>query len=700
MDALLKPRSVAVVGASPNPSFVSAALRNLLRYGYEGEVVAVNPRYTEVEGTRCYPSLLDIPHAVDLVVVGVAAARVPALLEEAEHKGVGALDIITSGFAETGAEGAERQRQLAEWAQRTGIVVGGPNCLGLMHVPSGMIALPTSFGKLLPGSVGVVLQSGMMAPTVLFPLFARGIGVTFAVTSGNEADVEASDYIRYFVDDEETRVIGVFAEQIKTPSRFIEACQAAAERQKPIVMLKIGRSEAARRAALAHTGSMVGSDDVIDAVLKKLGVSRVTSVDEMLEQIAVFHAPRLPRGPGVAAVIVSGGAAGLLSDLAPDCGIQFASLPESTLQELKKVVPEFGNVGNPLDVTGQAVFQTEILQRSIDLLAEARGVDVVVYGRSHPARLDAAAPVGKTLEEAAKRHTDTVFLAMALVGGHYYPSQSPDLPMAEPTDRLAGVPFLQGSDQGLKAIAALIRYAEFLRRRTQPRERSSRSIGVPAGRALSERASKAILAQYGIPVTRERLCTSVDEALMAAREIGYPVALKLEAPGLLHKTEAGAVLLDVADEAALREGFARLQALEIAGACGLVQEMVAGGVEVLLGMTSDPEFGPVIAVGLGGILVEVLEDVQFLIPPVNAADARAAIGNLRGVQVLHGARGRPPADIGALVDTIVRFSDLCLDLQDTVAEIDINPLIVSQTGVRAVDALIVPKEVDAAHGAS
>jgi acyl-CoA synthetase (NDP forming) len=698
MDALLRPRSVAVVGASPNPSFVSMALKNLLRYGYSGSAVAVNPRYDSIDGVPCYPSLLDVPHAVDLAVVGVAAARIPQLLEEAERKGVGALDVITSGFSETGPEGARRQAELSDWAKRTGIVVGGPNCLGLMHVPSGMMALPTNFSKPLPGAVGVVLQSGMMAPTVLIPLFARGIGVTFAVTTGNEADLEAADFIRYYVEDEQTRVIGVFAEQIKTPERFIEACERAADARKPIVMLKIGRSEAARRAALAHTGSLVGSDDVVDAVLRKLGVSRVASVDELLEQLAVFHSPRLPRGTGLSAIIVSGGAAGLLSDLAPDCGVSFSPLPESTAQALTAVVPEFGNVGNPLDVTGQAVFQTDILRKSIDLLAEAPNVDVIVYGRSHPARLDRASPVAQALEESVAKHPEIVFLAMALVGGHYFPSQYPDTPPADPTDMLNGTPFLQGADTGLKAIAALIRYAEFLRSRSSVPVSAPREPRAFGPSPLSERESKLLLAEYGIPITRERLATSLDDAVAAARELGYPVALKVE--GLAHKTEAGGVVLNVGDDAAVAQSYARLKTVP-GGRGVLVQEMVNGGVELLLGMTHDPQFGPIIAVGLGGIFVELLDDVQLLIPPVTEADARAALSRLRGIQVLHGARGRPPGDIVALVDTLVRFSELCVDVQDRVDEIDINPLIVLEHGVRAVDALIVPKkEGMAAHGSA
>ncbi len=702
MDALLRPRSVIVVGASPNPSFVSAALKNLLRYGYSGQVAAVNPKYDHIDTAACYPSLADVPFDVDLLVVGVAARLVPDLLRQAEEKRVGALEIITSGYAETGPDGARRQAELSAWAARTGIVVGGPNCLGLLHAPSGMVALPTTFAELTPGTVGVVLQSGMMAPTVLVPLLARGIGITFAATSGNEADVEAADYIHYLAEDDETRVIGVFAEQIKTPARFVEACHVAADRRKPIVMLKIGRSDAARRAALAHTGSMVGSDDVIDAVLRKLGVSRVDSVDEMLEQLAVFHSPRLPRGSGVATIIVSGGAAGLLSDLAAQCGVSFPALPEATASALREVVPEFGNVGNPLDVTGQAVFQTEILERSLDLLGEAPNVDVIVYGRGFPSRLDAAMPVGRILASAIERHPDKVFLTMSLVGGHFHPSPVADAVPAEPITRLGDTPFLQGSEYGLKAIAALIRYADFLRSRT-PLARAD-SVAAPEPRGpVTEREAKQILAHYGIPTTRERLATSAAEAVAAAAEIGYPVALKVESPTLLHKTEAGAVLLNIADAAAVERGCVQLSQLNVPDARGiLVQEMVPSGTEVILGMTRDPQFGPVIAVGLGGIFVELLQDVQLLIPPVSSADAQRALQQVRGVGVLHGARGRPRGDVRALLEAIVRFSTLCLDYQDAVDEIDINPLIVLPDGVKAVDCLIVPttKEVRVPHGAA
>lgn len=720
LDRLLRPRSVAVVGASPNPSFVSSILRNLLRHGYRGSVVAVNPRYDRVLDAPSYPSLLEIPHDVDLAVVGVAHRLIPPLLEQCARKGVGAVDIVSSGFAEMGGDaGAARQADLAAWARRTGIPVGGPNCLGLMNATLGMVALPTVFERLRPGAVGAVLQSGMMAPSVLVPLLARDIGLTIAVTTGNEADLEAADYIDALVADEATRIIACFTEQIRTPSRFLAACDRAAAAGKPIVMLKIGRSEGARRSALAHTGSLVGSDDVVAAVLRRLGVTRVRSVDELLEAVAAFHARKLPRGAGVGAVSVSGGAVGLLSDLAADCGVTFPPLPAETARHLAAVVPEFGSVGNPLDITGQGVFQTQIMERALDALAEAGPLDVIVWGRPFPSRLDRQSPAGRILERAAEKHPEVPFLVLSLVGGHLHASQNADLPMVEPITALDGVPFLQGGEAGLKAIAALIRYAAFQREREAlARERGGRRAPADAaarararlaeapGRVLTEREGKAILALYGIATAREALARTAEEAVAAAGEIGYPVVLKVESAALPHKTEAGAVLLNVPDAEAVRAGFARVLAnarraappATLAGV--LVQEMVGPGAEMIVGCRRDPQFGPVLACGLGGVLVEALRDAEILVPPVAASEVRAALARLRGYPVLEGVRGRGPADLDALVDAVLRFAELALDLGDRVREIDVNPLVVlpAGLGVRAVDCLIVPDDAPGPAG--
>lgn len=712
LDRMFRPRSVAVVGASPNPSFVSGILKNLLRYGYQGSVSAVNPKYATILDAPCYPSILDVPGPLDLVVVGVSHRLIPDVLEQSERKGVGALEIVTSGFSETGSdEGAGRQAKLVAWARRTGIPVGGPNCLGLMNATIGMVALPTVFEKLVAGHVGAILQSGMMAPSVIVPLLARGIGLTIGVTTGNEADLEAADYIRYCAEDDQTRVIACFTEQIKTPERFIAACELAAERKKPIVMLKIGRSEIARRSALAHTGSLVGSDAVVDAILRKLGVTRVDNVDELFEAVAVFHARKLPRGPGVAPLSVSGGAGGLLADLAPECGVTFPPLPEETARELRAVVPEYGSVGNPLDITGQGVYQPEIAARALDLLARAGNLDVVVWGRGFPSRLDRQSPIGQVLERAVVAHPDVLFLTMSYVSGHFHDSQNPDVPLVEPMDRLDGVPFLQGSETGLRAIAALIRYAAFQRDRQDARalkrltpnetaERARTLVHAAGGRAMSERESKAVLALYGIATTCETLATSLDQALSAAGQIGYPVALKVESPDILHKSDTNALVLDIRDAKGLEEGFGRVltnarraaPSADIRGV--LVQQMVPSGTEMIVGMSKDPQFGPVVACGLGGVFVETLKDIQLLLPPLAESEARSAIGRLRGYPLLLGTRGAPAADLDALVDTLLRFSELCDDLRDLAREIDVNPLIVwdNGRGVCAVDAMIVPTE--------
>jgi acyl-CoA synthetase (NDP forming) len=693
LDPLLRPRSVVVVGASPNPSFVSAILHNLLHAGYAGSVAAVNPRYESVYDAPCYPSVLDVPWPIDLVVVGVSWRAVPALLDQCEQKSAGALVVITSGFAESGGDGIGRQADLAAWAQRTHTPVGGPNCLGLMHVPTGLHVLPSSFTRVVPGQIGLVLQSGMMAPSVLTPLFARNIGVSFAVTSGNEADVHLAEYIRYFVDDEQTHVIGCFAEQIKYPAAFTRACEMAADAKKPIVMLKIGRSEAAQRAAMAHTGSLVGADGVIDAVFNKFGVTRVASVDEMFEALAVFHARRLPRGDGLAGVSVSGGAAGLMSDLAADCGVRFPTLTDDTQRKLREVVPEFGTVGNPLDVTGQGVFQPQLLESSLDLLAADPGVDAIVYARPFPSPIDGTTPVYLALERASDRNPHIPLLVMSLSGGHFFASPYADTPVQQPIDRLDGIPFLQGAEYGLKAIGALARYSAFLRlrdRRSIPEPgRNASSVAralvqAARGARLCSREGTAVLAAYGIPTPPEALATTALEAVAAAERMGYPVVAKVEAPGLAHKARAGGVALNLRNQAEVEAAFERVRAVADDAQGVLIQHMIDDGrAEVIVGMSRDPQFGPVIACGLGGVFVEMLRDVQLLLPPVNSEEAQIALSRLRAAPVFGGS------DVEAVVDVLIGFSELCLDLQDLLAAVDLNPLIVrsSGLGVQVVDSL-------------
>jgi acetyltransferase len=417
-------------------------------------------------------------------------------------------------------------------------------------------------------------------------------------------------------------------------------------------------------------------------------------VDALFEAIAAFHTRRLPRGTGLAAISVSGGAAGLLSDLAGDCGVRFATLTDDTERQLREVVPEFGNVGNPLDVTGQGVFQPELLERSLHLLAANPGVDAIVYARSFPSRIDGDSPAYHALERAIERHPHVPLLAMSLAGGHFFPAPTVDTPVQRPLDRLDEVPFLQGAEYGLKAVAALMRYAAHLRDRAAPAQaRLTSQEAASAARAVLQRASGTrlsasqcadVLSAYGVPCARQALATGAPEALDIARQFGYPVAAKVEAPSLAHKAAAGGVVLDISSPEALLAAFNRLTSLVDDAEGVLIQEMVADGVaEVILGMGRDAQFGPVIAVGLGGVFVETLRDVQLMLPPLSRREASQALARLRGAALLQGA------DVDALVDVLLRFSELCQDVGDALRAIDVNPVIVrgAGQGLTAVDAL-------------
>lgn len=720
LDLLFKPRAVAVVGASPGLSYVSTIWRNLRQHGFPGPVYAVNPNYPRVGDEPCYPTLRDVPGPVDLAIVGVPARALPPILDQAAAKGVGALDIITAGFAELpGEEGARRQAALKTFARETGIRIVGPNCFGVLSAPVSALGYPGAYERFVDGPLSVVLQSGQMVPCILTPCFDRGMGFQYMISTGNEVDLEAADFTRYFLEDPKTRVIGLYVEQFRDPAKLREVAELAARARKPIVAVKVGRSEAARHALQAHTASLAGSDAVIDALMRQDGITRVKDVDELIEAMAAFHARRLPRGGRVGAITLSGAVCGLIHDLADETGVAFPPLPPETRARLERVVPDYVNVGNPLDVTGIAIQQTTIFSGAVESLAEADNLDVIVYVRGVPGKLDAANPVGKSWLEAVERHPEKLFFILSIVGGALHEvTATLGAPPADPIATVDEVPFLQGLTPGLKAIGAVIRYGRFIREREARDQRpaireaplADANEGEAAARAdraralvrgaapgyVTEREGKEILALYGIPTARESLALTVEDARRAAARIGYPVALKVDSPQIPHKSEAGGVLLNVRDDAHLEAGFARvLESARLhdpnAAIQGvLVQEMVTGGHEVILGMKRDADFGPTIVLGPGGIFVEILRDAALRLPPLSAADAREMISELRAAPVLRGARGRPSADVAALAEVVERFSLLCLDLADLVTEIDVNPVIVLDQGrgVKAVDCLI------------
>ncbi|QQO35569.1 acetate--CoA ligase family protein [Bradyrhizobium diazoefficiens] len=714
IDRLFQAQSVAIVGASPKGGYVTSILRNLKKWGFSGQVAAVNPRYDQIEGVPCFQSLAAIPFPVDLVVIGVRSDSIQAVLDDCEAAQVAAVEIVSSGFAEEGGNGAARQRQLIQWSERTGIPVVGPNCVGLMSAANGLIALAMTCqpATLKAGGVSLVLQSGMLSSGLLMPMAGRGIGVRCLVTTGNEACVDVADFINYFAEDKDTRVIACYCEQIKRPLEFIKACERAADNNKPIVMIKVGRSEGARKGALAHTGSLVGSDVAIDAVLKKLGVVRVDTPDDLIETAAALSTTKRPRGRRVVFASSSGAAVSLLSDVAESCGIEFPPVPVAVKARLEAILPEYGTVNNPLDLTGQAFYETRIVDDSLRELATCEAYDVIVWGGDFASSIDMGSPVGHVLRRVAETAPDVVFSVMSLVGGQFYPERDPQNPMLEPRAEFDGMPFLQGVGPGLKALSALIGYAEFQRTR-KPGNRLSahrgqrsacyaeavRILREAKGDVLTEREGKRLLALYGIPVTREALATDAKQAARVAQDLGFPVAMKVESADIVHKTDVGGVALNISSSEQAAATFeqivgsvrSRCPEANIAGA--LVQEMAKPGIEMMLGATFDPQFGPVIVFGLGGIWVEALKDVRALMPPFDAAEVKAELGRLRGASVLRGARGGAKPDLEAFADCIVKFSALCSDLADEIGEIDVNPIILaaSGTGLTAVDCLITRK---------
>lgn len=706
---LFRPESVAVVGVSQKGGFAAEILANVKKWGFAGPLVAVNPRYTEIDGVPCFPTLAAIPHPVGLAIIAVPSSAIPAVLEDCETAGVRAIQIISSGYAEQAGEGLAKQRWLAEWAQRTGVPVVGPNCFGLMNAANQLIAVPLDFHSMKVGGVSAILQSGTLVYCLIVQLLSRGIGVGRVVTVGNEACLDVADFIDFFVDDDETRVIACYCEQIKRPSEFIRACERAAEKGKPIVMVKVGRSESGRMAALAHTGSLVGSDIAVDAALKKLGVVRADTVDDLIEATAALSSKKRPRGRRVAVACYSGTMVSMLSDFAESCGIEFPPPPSPVKARLEAVLPEFGNVSNPLDLTAQASYDTRIMEESLEALATSGAYDVIVWCQSYPTCIDMSSVLGRALTRAAAAAPDVIFSVVSLAGGHFHPNPDPKHPMIEPKVEIDGLPFLEGMAPGLKALSALIGYAEFLRERS-PSKLLSRQWGARSGcykaavriirearsEILTEREGKSLLALYGIPVAREALAVRADDLARIAQDLTFPVAMKIESPDIVHKTDVGGVVLDVSSPAQAASAFNQIMSsvrtrrpeAQISGV--LVQEMAKPGPEVILGVTFDQQFGPVVAFGLGGIWVEVLNDVRVLLPPFDANDVKSAIGQLRAANVLRGARGGAKIDLDMLADCIVKFGTLCTDLADEICEIDINPIILASdgTGLTAVDCLI------------
>lgn len=700
---LIEPQVVAVVGASSKPgSFGQRSLANLGRYS--GRVYGVNPRHTgDFNGVPCFPSVRELPETPDCVLLTVGADLLPSALEECAERGVGGAIIYASGFAEVGTpEGLAAQDRIAAIGRASGMRIVGPNCLGLINtrLGAGLHFVP-SFPQmeLVQGPVSVVSQGGGFGYTLMQGM-KRGIGIGHFLSPGNSVDVDICDFIAYLADDPEVKVIACLFEGVKDGTRFLEAAEVAREQGKPLVVYKVGTSEVARKVAMSHTGTMVGARDAYAAAFERTGVIALGHMDGLLDTanfLARSGAPRVGKGVGVMAT--SGGAAVSMADKAEQHGVSLPPLADDTSERLRSILPGFGSIANPADLTAEVLKTKETFVGCLEAFADDPSFDalVVPFVLAGPEATGMRAPM---VTEVARR------TGMPIVG--VWLTEWLSGPGSDVLDSDSHASLFRSADHCFEAISHWLRWHDRRRKRAERAEshRLSDQSAMKHARAilrdlppnvlsLDELRSKQILADYGIGGLKEKLANSLEEAVQAANALGYPVALKIVSADIAHKTEAGGVELDLPDSAAVRGAFERVmvnvkrhrpEAL-IEGV--VVQQMVTRGVEMVLGARIDPHFGPLVAVGFGGTLVEILRDTVVRLAPVDVVEAGEMLACLKGYSLLQGYRGGPAADIAALAQAVARFSEFVADNADLLDEVDVNPLIVSGSNCVCVDALIV-----------
>ena len=701
LDALFTPRSIAIVGASQDARKIGGRpLAFLKRYGYPGAIYPINPQYAEVQGVPAFSSLGACPAPPDQVIVALPAEKVPAVVGEAAAIGAKTAVVFSSGFAEAGDEGKALQRRLLAVIGESSLRVLGPNCIGVMNVPErsyGTFQVALESGTARAGGVGVAVQSGAMGSHLLTLARKAGIGLGRWAATGNEADIDVADVIAWMAHDPGTRVIVCCLEACGDAARFRAALALARSTRKPVLVLKIGASDVGKAAAASHTGMLAGNDAVFDAVLRQEGALRVESLEALLELAYVadhaaqrgFSPERAARGR-LGVVTLSGGAGVLLADVAAKVGLTVPELPRDAQRAILDLVP-FAGARNPVDTTAQVNVAPELLDRCLDIALRSGDFDfLVLFLTGVPYSRDLGTIYLRTLRRARERYPETLMVMSAIAPDAY----------RRRVER-AGCLYIEDPTRAGIALGCLKAIAD--------RHLGAAANGTPAVRAddfpaipreaIDETEAKRILARAGIPVMSERLVTSADEAAAASAEMGFPVAMKIVSPDIVHKTEIGGVLLDVASADDVRRGYATLRAAAAekapsARVTGVaIAPMASEGVETILGVVQDPVFGPVVMFGLGGVFVETLRDVTFRAAPFGREEALRMIAEVKGVALLRGTRGRPPADIGALADALAALSRLAAARRDDFAAIDINPFLVRREGRGAValDALIIPR---------
>jgi acyl-CoA synthetase (NDP forming) len=691
LDALLQPKSVAIIGASDDPNRIGGRpVQSTLAGGFKGQVYPVNPKRPTVQGLTAYPSITDVPEAVDCAIVAVPAPLVADTVADCAARGVKTTIIFSSGFAELGEDGASAQHRIAATAKDAGMRLIGPNCIGAFSISAGWYGTFSSVQaslRLAPGKAAIVSQSGAYGAHMFYMAQRRGVATDMWVTTGNEADVDVAEVIAYYARHPHVSTIMAYTEGVKDKDRICEALDLARAAHKPVIMIKVGDTDIGAAAAATHTASLAGDDAIYDALFEQYGVHRAQSCQEMVDIAYACQTGIFPKGRKMAIQTVSGGVGIQMADESVKNGLEVPEIPAQLQKKLLGLIP-YAGVRNPIDITGQVLNQPEVIGEGIDLSIRESGCDAfATYLASAPQAPGLKDFVLKTFKDLRAAHPDTP-MALSMIATPEIIADYESL----------NISCFEDPVMAIRAVAALAKFQEVFNQGqplAAPNLPKTLEL-VPPG-DISEASAKAILASAGIPVTRDILAASAEEAVTAWHKIGGPVVLKIASPDILHKTEIGGVLIGLNGEAEISNGFEDI--LKRARAAHptatiegiLVCEMVSGGVETVLGVTRDPVLGPAVMFGLGGVFVEVMKDVTFRLAPFGLDEAHRMIDSIKGRAMLDGVRGAPAADIDALAKALSQLSAFAAANADTLQSIDINPFVVLPKGAVALDAVIVPR---------
>ncbi|HHI96634.1 MAG TPA: CoA-binding protein [Thermodesulfatator atlanticus] len=685
LDFLFRPKAVAVVGASREPGKVGhTVLENLLSAGFRGAIYPVNPKAQEILGLKAYPSVSAIPGEVELAVIAIRAPLVPQVIEECGKKGVRAAVILSAGFRETGREGAQLEREVLTKAQKFGLRIVGPNCLGVLDTYA---RLNVTFAAVKPlrGAVGFFSQSGALCLHLLEWSRAEKVGLSRFVSLGNKCDVSEVECLRALGEDPHTRVILGYLEGIDDGRAFVEVAREVS-RKKPVVIFKSGVTGAGARAASSHTGSLAGSEQAFSAAVKKARVIRAATLQEFFDQ-ALFFALQPPmKGPAVAVLTNSGGPGIVAADAIERSALEIPTLGPETVDKLRKILPPYAAFYNPVDVAGDA--DAERYEKALQILLEDPKINGILIILSHTATVDPAEVAERIIRKKGKKPLTACFLGKESVR------------KGASLLKRKGVPVFPYPEEAVVTLEKSWLFT-LLSQKTEGREESPPKVDFARAAAVMKQVReeernylydhevREILEAYGFRFPKSLLARTTEEALLAAKVIGYPLVLKVVSPEIQHKTDLGGVKVNIRTEEELIQGFQEIlfrvkKALPRATITGiLVQEMITNAREVILGFTRDPQFGPMVMFGLGGIYVEVLKDVSFRLAPLEFEEAREMIREIRGYGLLRGVRGEEEADLPALTSALVALSRLAVDFPELV-EGEVNPFMVRRRGEGAV----------------